>query len=575
MARHTKRMTSEPAELRATGVVSIVMVMNLKRFVVEEEAPFMSAARRYLPGWLRRRVPKHLSSRECFEQVRGSGEYASFLRTLRPTRWFEIDQEEARVELHGHELSTFRQYLIDTYFFPTYRLTDSQLALTSQALRSAPDLAAQLDGWVFKVRLTRNGLVVVKLERALDGMPLVEISQMILEIQRMPAAEGAGADARVPTQWQLAMDVVARFVEACGDQFVIETPGGTRRRRGTIHLTHTYPRGKLPLHDRHVVYLFSKMTAGDQEIHVQQLKEQHANEVAGLLENAVLVERGSVRYPRYKAQQIAGVLDADTASWEDEICLITSEASLIFYPLAEKATTFMSGSTRTDQKHIYADYWRSIARGIEHVVALKNEVQILERDTTRLLEKIPDITRKAADGYLSSSDQQDILDLATGIATLFKSLPQQRDALVPSSVFRSSYAAHKFKRLMELLGIHEIEHHIETNVQELNAFLAHFNGIQLQQDEQRTNLIFSVLTVVFSVLVVPSFLADLKQIEWVSQSDLDRLPHSFRQLSQWIGAGGMSSSSRLIGVVALIWLGAVILVWLYRIGRHYYRALHK
>jgi hypothetical protein len=559
-------------ELRATGVVSIVMVMSLRRFVRDmRPSPLMTTVRRFLPGRLRRLLPRRRSPAEHFEQVRGSIAYADFLRRLHPVKWFEADDQETQVELRGHELSTFRQYLIDTYFFPTYRFTGGKPALLDESLRSNPALAAQLEEWVFKVRLTRNGLVVVKLERALDDTPFIELSKTILEIQRMMPAPGAEAAANIPTQWQLAMDVVARFVEACGDRFLVELPHNGRHKTTTIELTHSYPKKKLPLHDRHITYLFSKITAGHGEIDVRQLREQHAHEVVGLLESTMLVENDEFRYPRYKAQQIEDVFEADTASWEDEICLITPEASFIFCPIAEKTTAFISGSARTDHKQVYADYWKGIARGIEHIIALKNEVQLLERDTTRLLEKIPEITRKAADGNLSRSDQQDILDLATGIATLFKSLPQQRDALVPSSVFRASYATRKFKRLMESLGIYEIERHIETNVQELNAFLAHFNSIQLQQNEQRTNLVFSLLTVLFSILVVPSFLADLVEIQWLDRADVGAWPYVF--LLRWLpgsaGADAVIASPRSIWVLGLLWLGLLVAIWLFRTDRRY------
>src|ERR1700752_563761 len=142
-----------PPKLCATGVVSIVMVMNLKRFISDSApSPFVSALRRYLPGWLLRWFPAYLSSVERFEQARGSSAYAEFLRQLRPTKWFEVDRQEMQVELHGHELSTFRQYLVDTYFFPTYRLTDNNLALTTDAVQLNSDLASQLKQWDFKVR---------------------------------------------------------------------------------------------------------------------------------------------------------------------------------------------------------------------------------------------------------------------------------------------------------------------------------------------------------------------------------------------------------------------------------------
>jgi hypothetical protein len=557
-------------ELKATGSVSIVMVLNLKRFV-QEDAPtrFVQRGRRLFAWAIGRWLPQRQTAMGRFDQVRGSSGYADFLKCLRPSKWFEIDIHEARIETHGHELSTFRQYLIDNYFFPTYRLADSRLVLAHTGLQERAALLRELESWVFKVRLTRNGLVVVKLERNIDGVAFIDISRMILEIQRALPATQAEPDLLIPTQWQLAMDVAARFIEACGDRFTIKPQPGQPRRPLTVQLTHHYSQARLPLHDRHIVYLFSHITAGDQAITAQQLKERHADQVMGLLESSVLLEQELFRYPHYKASQVAQVFEGDTASWEDEICLITSEASFVYCPMAERATAVLSGSARTDSVQIYTDYWHSIARGIEHVVALKNEVQLLERDTTRLLESIPDITRKAADGNLSGSDQREILNLAIGIAGLFKSLPQQRDALVPSSVFRAGYATQKFKRLMDLLGIYEIERHIETNVQELNAFLAHFNGIQLQQDAQRTNTIFSVLTIILSVLAVPSALADLVDIKWLDRPTVEGWMENVLGRFQGIDGTTLISAARLIELLGLLLLIVLVIVWRLRTGRRF------
>ena len=253
-------------------------------------------------------------------------------------------------------------------------------------------------------------------------------------------------------------------------------------------------------------------------------------------------------------------MDLDTASWEYEMCLMTPETTLLFCPLiAKHSSAFIAGGTRTDSTSVYYDYWRSIARGSEHVVSLKNEVQLLERETTRLLESIPELTRKVADGDLSRADQREIRALATGIAMLFKSLPQQRDALVPSSVFRSSYATQKFQRLMHLLGIYEIDRHIETNVQELNAFLAHYNSIQLQQDEQRTNMIFSFLTVAFTILAIPSFLADLIQIRWLNEPEV-----YIWGVDRWQQFIAMGATLRPVTLLAFVCLIAVLLINRYR-----------
>jgi hypothetical protein len=268
----------------------------------------------------------------------------------------------------------------------------------------------------------------------------------------------------------------------------------------------------------------------------------------GLLENSLVLGQGPSLYPTYKPDIIARVFGDDTASWQDEICLLTPETTFIWHPTTPDVELVVGGGKRSARQGLYQDYWKSIARGIEHIVALKNELQLIERETTRLLERVPDITRRATDGVLNRSDRQEISGLATGIATLFRALPQQRDLLVPSSVFRWSAAYRKFHRLMQLLGIYEIERHIQTNVEELNAFLAHFNSIQIQYDAQRSNSRFAWLTLVFSLMIIPSCMADILQV-WSDRSVVLLLLRRGEQL--------LASASRLLTASPLTMGGAI------------------
>jgi hypothetical protein len=536
------------AELKATGRVSITLVMNLKRFIKRDGAS--------------RLRPSGATSADIFDRLRGSQEYVDFLKNLRPARFFEADSEEARLEAQGHALGIFRRHLIDSYFFPTYTVTEAGLEALARQMHATEPGGQQLRAWTFKLRLTRNGFVVVKMERAVTAIPLVEISCLTLEVQapgRQPPV--------LPSQWQLAMEVAALFTEACDGQFDIPYPAGGRRQRVAIALSREYDHNPLPLHDRHICYLFHKISQGEKELDAPTLKAQYASHLVGLLENVVISGSQGLDYPRYKAQQLSHLLAADSASWEDEICILASEATFIFCPLAAQGLAFLSGGSQVEPATAYPDYWQAILRGVEHVVALKTELQLVERHTSALLEKIPDLTWKVTDGNLSRSDRQEILNLATGIATLFNLLPEIRTVLVPSSVFRASYAARKFERLMQLLGIQEIEHHIETNVQELNAFLSHYNSMALQQDAQNTNnrmlwltVVFSVLTAAFSVLSLPSFFQDADNVNW--------WPKTLAPHWQGLVIGVINLPLILMVIIALSAIGfAVIKVVQYRKSR--------
>jgi hypothetical protein len=543
-------------KLCATGVVSLIMVMNLRRFMRTDDAHERSPLPLFRAGGARWAV----ASDAAFEQLRGSAALAAFLKQLTPGPPFFRDTEAARIETQGHELSVFRQYLIDTSFFPTYQLADSTLAIVNPTLLADPTLTAHLQAWTFKLRLTRNGMAVVKLERNVTEEPFATISEMILETQRFLPASDLPDGVRVPTQWQLAMDVVAQFVRACGCRFVI--PGGAEQDHGDliINLQPEYAAGTLPLHDRHIVYLFSTISAGGRPVDATALRGAFAHEVVGLLENSLVLQQSGAQYPAYKPEIIADVFAGDTATWQDEICLLTPEATFIWHPTIADVEHVVGGGKRPERNGLYQDYWLSIARGIEHIIALKNELQLIERKTTKLLEKVPDITRRVTDGTLNKADHQAISDLATGIATLFRSLPQQRDLLVPSSVFRWSAAHRKFHRLMELLGIYAIERHIQTNVEELNAFLAHFNSVQSQYAAQRTSLRFAVVTMLFSLMIIPSCMADAMQV-WEERAQFGHLPLALNRFAGQLASAHLTQplalgASTVLGVLFLI--GVVI-----------------
>jgi hypothetical protein len=522
--------------LRATGVVSITMVMSLRRFVRRDDGVAQPWPQRY---WRRLRGLPEIwqtpPSIELYEQVRGTKSYAEFLRTLKPARWFVIDEDEQRIERDGHALSIFRNYLIENFFFPTYRLTDPSLLLRAMPGRD-PALLHELAAWAFKLRLTRNGLVVVKLERALDNMPFVDISRMLLDRQRRLSLEESEQAGLLPSQWQLSMDLVARFVEACGERFTVTAAAeesGPRSRSGeakkqrqrstVIGATLTHSAAQAPLHDYHVTYNLSQVVCDAQQVDVKRLRAEHAKEVIGLVEQTLLRDNAQIYYPLYKQAHVDNLFAGDISSWESELCLITPAATFIYCPALDTPQMLLSGSPRNASTTAYSYYWRSIVRGIEHIVAFKSEIQLVERETTRLLEDIPEMTRKAADGNLSPAERWKVRKLATETARLLNALPRHRDALVTSSMFRASYAAAKFQLLIELLGILQIEEHIQTNVQELSAFVAHFNDIQLQQDSRRTSQIFGILTLILSSLVIPSVLADFVQYQWLSESVAGRL----------------------------------------------------
>lgn len=175
----TARIYNTPATLQVTGTLSVTLVMNLRRFVsrsrvVERIEQLPSKAFVRIPR--RKHDPPAPLSFDYFDQVRGSQAYAKMLCDLQPSTPFMEDADELRTEAYGHDLGVFRYHLRELYFFPTYRLDLAQVN---------PALARRLAGWTVKVRLTRYGFVVVKLEQELRNTPLVNVSRRLLEISTL------------------------------------------------------------------------------------------------------------------------------------------------------------------------------------------------------------------------------------------------------------------------------------------------------------------------------------------------------------------------------------------------------
>lgn len=487
------------ADLKANGRLSTTYIMSLQRFI-------------------------HPSNRARFAELQGSELFANFLRHgLRPNGRFSPHPSETTLEQQGHALNIFRRRLITHYFFPAYVPNAALTTALNKALgTNLPENGLVLGHWAFSLRLTHTGQVIVQMVWDVQDLPLIEITRTLLYLQGAIPLNAHSVGQRV-TQWQVAMDMVAAFVEACGGQFVIgASKNGRFPRHLPIQLTTDYDiETSFPLHDRHLTFLFDQLTLNGRSLTADDLRHAFAPHLFGLLQNSLVVENGRYTYPAFNPNTVAALFAHDHANWQHELCLLTPEASLIYAPATTTTPIYFDSSHLVDHAQSYTHYWQSIARGIEFFVTLKNEVQMLERITTEQLAKVPHLTAKVADGNLSRADTQDILKLAQNIGRLFHMLPQMRDLLVPSSLFRTTHAVQIFSHYLNLLGIGSIERHIETNVQELNAFLAYYNGMQLQYDAQKTNktiltltIVFSMLTIMLSLIAIPSFFQDAQSLGW-------------------------------------------------------------
>jgi hypothetical protein len=478
--------------LRVTGAVRLVLVINLSSFVDKETA-------------------------DDFRHLRGSEAFAEALRTLHPHAPFGRDNSTDAVERDGYALRIFRSRLVYNHFFPTYRFGwDSTMRARLEAMGCAD--VGRWQHWTSRVRLTRNGLAVITLERSFEDMPLIQCTEQILELP----AHGTPPPAQ--DQWSIGMTILRAFLDALDQRMVLNVHG----REHEIRFTTTAQFKHTLRLDRYVIYTLRKIEREGHLLTPDELKRNYAQTLASFMEGALVEYEGERRFPIYATGQAHALVENDVSSWDEELCLFTGESALIYYPLIGRGLAYVGGPLGLDA-HAYSAYWAGIVRGVEHLVAFRSEAQQAERRTSDLLSRIPGLTRTVNDGALTAEDLELIDHLAAGLSDIFDGLPELRSMAVSANAFRADYVRRKFEVLMHELDVREQLALVNTNVEQLDFFLSYYNGMRLQWQGQKTNSLGILLAAVVLFMAVSSFLADTFNVadRLVPQNERDRAIQTF------------------------------------------------
>jgi hypothetical protein len=457
--------------LRATGAARLVLVINLSSFVAKESA-------------------------DAFRHLRGSEAFAEALRVLHPHAPFGRDESTDAVERDGYALRIFRSRLVYNHFFPTYRFGwDSTMRARLEEMGCAD--VGRWQHWSSRVRLTRNGLAEITLERSFEDMPLIQCTEQILELPTQ------GVTPPAQDQWSISITILRAFLDAIDQRIVLNAQGHEHEIRftTTAQFKHT-----LRL-DRFVIYTFRKIERAGRLLMPDELKRDYAQTVASFMEGALVECEDQRRFPIYAAGQARTLVDNDVSSWDEELCLFSGESALIYYPLIGRGLAYVGGPLGLDA-HAYSAYWAGIVRGIEHLVAFRSETQQAERRTSDLLSRIPSLTRKVNDGALTVEDLDLIDHLAAGLSDIFDGLPELRSMAISANAFRADYVRRKFEVLMRELDVREQLDLVNTNVEQLDFFLSYYNDMRLQWQGHKTNSLGILLAAVVLFMAVSSFLAD-------------------------------------------------------------------
>lgn len=288
------------AKITAKGYTNVILVLNMKRFIAEED-------------------------QKRFESIRGTPEFAEVLRNgwwnakskktpfTRNIHETKPDQAASSMstEQVGFATGVFRALFLEEHVTPTYLLKKGMIKFPTDLMDNFQFRNLFLHtwkSWKIYIRPTVTGMFVIRLTREYTSpRELIKIAEDVLKLHESLDVQSARAwlakkkqefkdqpaDLKKvqssvkaflkwlgskesdkgellynPVQWKIAMEVASLFVKATGE---IPIPGSE-----PLHLSKPEPRLSMPLHDSYVIYHIDDIFA-DESIVIKEKKQHNTN----------------------------------------------------------------------------------------------------------------------------------------------------------------------------------------------------------------------------------------------------------------------------------------------------------
>jgi hypothetical protein len=569
----------------------------------------------------------HPDSVRKFMRLRDSDEYTCCLQALPKhidKSKFLQSRDTEELEQIGYDLGVFRAYVLENLFMPTFQWLD-QTPPTPVLPTSSPDsLDSFRSRWrewpIKKIRLSRGGTITVKLERQVQNEPLVSLAEKVLGLEHLEPykivhelekaiEQGNGAQIELLSdrlrrgvhkvwgiQGQIARELVRQFLRAIvndptysdkayqqvlldhprlAEKFSVQPQAlvwhNPQNPSQDFFLNTTEPADEEthPLRDRYVIFAFSKFAEAatpDVSLSPEQIQDNpcHCRSVASLLEGVILGQTGkNPSFAKFKERMAREyVRDWDLATWQNELCALTLDNGLVYY-YSDHAFPTTQEISFPDRQVKHEQYWGSIIRGIEHLMDVRVQAQMMAGETAERLVEAAEFTRQARHPKMElafDAEQQQLDEtiqrFAVNVSHLSRMVAHLRNSSSATALAKADYAVTKFQHWLETSQIDRTLQYADTNLHDMNAFLSHYDNIRLgqeslrlsrsieslQHDSQSTNdmtllmtAMFSGIMTVLSYLSLPSFTADLARREDIKTifSFLD--PSEIRVILGWFG----------------------------------------
>ena len=479
-------------------------------------------------------------SRRKYPLLRGSGEFAKFVRNLgqrfKDSRFFELDADNNKIELSdSYRAGLISQYAAEYELNATFRVkedTEARLFLTdgeggpfaSDATRprelldeaSIDALIAAWKDWPIKrFRISRYGFLQVILETKpadpdeTEGrfssppkfLAPIKSLHCLMTLADGPAppdrSQGNDWPGRpelgITAQWEIVGRILSRMIEAIESadtrddllRFDPRYQSGWREKQAFVAGT------SLPLRTEYIVLSIGEIFRGTKAIKPEEFTGTDRKRIARLLEEVPWMEdRTAPQSSRPSRKTIWRILSTDDATWDGEMCLLSFGTAVI--------TTLHPKGINLPRGLKYESYWRIVGRVVEYFAELRQLARLVERQSADLFEYM--LRDLATTGRLQGFDK--FVSSTAGLSGLANRL---RVASSPDTIAQNDAILAKLQRLR---AIFEIGRSLENTDRNLSAVQKLITSAESQQNEHGILLLTAGLagfTAVLMGLALPPF----------------------------------------------------------------------
>lgn len=562
-------MASYP--ISAKGYTSVILLLNMRRFVPQEGRSRFEN--------LRGTEALHRAIQEWSRQVAGS----PFLPTPPEEEDPDRERGLTSVEEIGFATGVFRSVIRERFISPTYLVEKGQFTfppLLADNLQFKKLFFLVWQRWKIYLRASMSGFFTLRLTWHYEQpRSLVEI---VREVHRLQAAfdvpsalnwlERARREYRddlerlkrteesisallewlgipdhqkppktpifYPVHWRLAMEVINRFLESA--PLTIPSP------KGEIHLQPMPITPSIPLHDVYILHHLDQLYVAPEAVgkkgapgtriqaSAQAIRDskQVRNGIFNLVEGSLLrplnregeggEEGTGYEFPTPRWKLADTLLEQNLSSWSDEFCLLAPRVGIII-PSQKYRDGYELGVSSLPQPTLrvpYARYWEAIERMVEFVFEARVLAQLIESDTSRLLEEMTEALEQTREEMYQGDVKLDqkLKDQSIRAAHLTRLAALVQNLAHPFFWSRAEYAMSKVQTLMEALDVPRLLEHIQHNIDGITSLASHVDEIYIADLAEKNNRRAAVLSLLLGsaslalvFLMIPSFLQDWQQ----------------------------------------------------------------